>query len=393
MVGRAARGQRAHHGITVAELVDRNSNLLRGSTVYDRLAAIPVGALLRREGRTPHALDRPVHPRRQQVCAADEGGNSGRARRTAVAAGTLLAASSVFGAGPLTDSSGFVGSSASQEPPTGQGLLSEPGTESLAPGDRATLVDVVARGDGPAAGSAPSPDWSAVAFPEATGSATGSPAAGDAAVVAPVDDGVSGGGLSTGSGGDGGGSELRLPGFVNRTADQVSESGSPALADTTTVVGTVANATDDVVGTVANTADDLAEPGVRATSREIDSTADGAVEGARGTATVLNDAADAAGDVGSGVVGGVIRTVTGVTESDENGSASEKDEKPTSDGSDEQTDDESDPESSSAVNSTSSAEGSAASSDADDDSASSEDQNATTSDQDAAEQADTSGTG
>ncbi|MGH3567545.1 MAG: hypothetical protein ACRDRH_16220 [Pseudonocardia sp.] len=92
---------------TVADLLQRNTPTQHPPDV----TAISVGSLLRREGHGPHCVDRPVRPRahHQRVAEPDSGprisstaARRRAVRRTAVAAGTLLTAGSVFGAAMLT---------------------------------------------------------------------------------------------------------------------------------------------------------------------------------------------------------------------------------------------------------------------------------------------------
>lgn len=52
-----------HPALTVAELLDRFAGIPLESDVDEHRIAVSVGTLLRREGRAPHALDRPVQPR------------------------------------------------------------------------------------------------------------------------------------------------------------------------------------------------------------------------------------------------------------------------------------------------------------------------------------------
>src|SRR5918998_3727844 len=116
--------------LTVADLLSRNAPVPARADADT--GGISVGALLRREGRAPHAVDRPLQPRPHQQAADEEGGTDRRihVRRGAVAAGALLAAGSMFGAAMLTDlvpttnqASGGGGSDDGGGPYAGQGLL------------------------------------------------------------------------------------------------------------------------------------------------------------------------------------------------------------------------------------------------------------------------------
>ncbi len=105
--------------LTVAELLSRNIPAPRTSPdegprtsleEEPQPAFVSVGSLLRREGRAPHAIDRPVQPRSGRLAAevpavgpATEGGpRRWITRRVTAVAGTLLAAGSVLGAAVLT---------------------------------------------------------------------------------------------------------------------------------------------------------------------------------------------------------------------------------------------------------------------------------------------------
>lgn len=70
---------------------------------------ISVNNLLRREGRSTHAADRPIRPRTQHFRLpdpSDSWAGSKASRRAGAAAGALVAAASVFGAAVLTDATG-----------------------------------------------------------------------------------------------------------------------------------------------------------------------------------------------------------------------------------------------------------------------------------------------
>ncbi|MGH3585175.1 MAG: hypothetical protein ACRDQ0_02535, partial [Pseudonocardia sp.] len=91
---------------------------------------ISVGSLLRREGRAPHSVDRPVRPRPHQQPADDEGGIDKRAllRRGSIAAGAILAAGSVVGATlldvtPTVNEVPATNGAEDEGPYPGQGLL------------------------------------------------------------------------------------------------------------------------------------------------------------------------------------------------------------------------------------------------------------------------------
>jgi hypothetical protein len=171
--------------LTVADLLSRNARV----PVKDdepETGGISVGALLRREGRAPRAADRPLQPRPHQERADEEVGSGRRAlvRRGGIAAGTLVAAGSVFGAALLTD----VTPSANQAPGTGgaadngaypgQGLL-DPEAPVVTPPD-SVVIDQAAATDPLDPGTPAPSDWVTVAFPGAqAGTDGGDPGSGD----------------------------------------------------------------------------------------------------------------------------------------------------------------------------------------------------------------------
>jgi hypothetical protein len=220
--------------LTVADLLSRNARV----PVKDdepETGGISVGALLRREGRAPRAADLPLQPRPHQERADEEVGAGRRTlvRRGAIAAGTLVAAGSVFGAAMLTD----VTPTANQAPGTGgaeddgsypgQGLL-DPDAPVVTPPD-SVVIDQAASTDPLDPGTPAPSDWVPVAFPGAQngtdggdpGSADPSGSSGDgdapaAATTGPDDDADSttdsgssanNSGSTNSSGGSGGGSE------------------------------------------------------------------------------------------------------------------------------------------------------------------------------------------
>jgi hypothetical protein len=88
------------NAVSVAELIIRCSEreyVARPQADYGPETTISVAALLRREGRGPHAADRPLKPRGHSRPAPEHPGPSRRSvRKAAVAAGALFAAGAVF---------------------------------------------------------------------------------------------------------------------------------------------------------------------------------------------------------------------------------------------------------------------------------------------------------
>lgn len=170
MAQMVSRGPRAAATgvLTVADLLSRNAPVPARIALDETTAVVSVGALLRREGRAPHAIDRPVQPR---VRPEDDeeppaGITARRVRRAAVAAGTLLAAGSVFGAAVLTDASSTrtdaQGALDGSYP--GQGLLDQAGQPLAPPG--VVVIDPAAASGALDPGAA-SMSWAPVAFPTA----------------------------------------------------------------------------------------------------------------------------------------------------------------------------------------------------------------------------------
>jgi hypothetical protein len=157
--------------LTVADLLSRNAPV--PVKPEPDTGGISVGALLRREGRAPHAADRPLQPRPHQQAADEEGGTGRRTlvRRGAIAAGTLVAAGSMFGAAVLTDitptgnQDDRSGGAEEDGPYPGQGLLDQEDPV-ITPAD-SVVVDQAAAANQLDAGSPAPSDWIPVAFPGA----------------------------------------------------------------------------------------------------------------------------------------------------------------------------------------------------------------------------------
>ena len=173
--------------VTVAELLARAAAVPRGSActrvVSDHTPGVSVDALLRREGRATPAKDRPAHPHARRSAIPD-GGSPGRARRAAVAASTLLAAGSVVGVSLSSNSTGYaeLGNTAQpvNAPPVGQSPPAPAGGQNIVPGEQAPVLGATASTWALAAGSGPSADWTAVAFPPTAGSRAADPSVGSA---------------------------------------------------------------------------------------------------------------------------------------------------------------------------------------------------------------------
>jgi hypothetical protein len=194
---------RATEVITVADLLSRNAHAPVREAEPDT-SGISVGALLRREGRIPHDVDRPLQPRPRRQATDDKSGAGRRAlvRRGAIAAGTLLAAGSVVGAAILTDVAPTANQGADADgaeddsPYPGQGLLDPEDPAGTQPGT--VSIDQAAASDPLDPGAPASSDWVPVAFPGAL--AGGNAGTDDAA----TDGGAPSTGGSSGSSGDGG---------------------------------------------------------------------------------------------------------------------------------------------------------------------------------------------
>jgi hypothetical protein len=215
LVSRGGPGTTSTTAISVADLLSRNAPVPVKIEVDDPTAGVSVGTLLRREGRAPHALVRPIQARARQQTdePADESTpQSVLVRRSAFAAGTLLAAGSVIGAAVLTDitPSGVDAQGGTGDTYPGQGLLDQGGEVSANPPGAAVI--------GPAAVSQqldagiPAPtEWMNVAFTgalagaQAGADAGAQNAAGDAGTTG--SDGAGGGGTPTGGDGGAGGNE------------------------------------------------------------------------------------------------------------------------------------------------------------------------------------------
>ncbi|MBW0103526.1 hypothetical protein [Pseudonocardia sp. KRD291] len=171
--------------LTVAQLVARQSaGAASAATVHTPVARetgshpaveiVSVGSLLRREGRAPHALDRPMQPRavRQAEMAPVWPARpaSGR-RRAAAVAGALVAAGSVLGAamynGAASHSSDAQAASDGMFP--GLGLPSGSAAPSTLPPTYLPATVALSRPLAATSVLAPgSTDWMRVAFPQNT---------------------------------------------------------------------------------------------------------------------------------------------------------------------------------------------------------------------------------
>ncbi|WP_143517326.1 hypothetical protein [Pseudonocardia sp. MH-G8] len=196
-------------------------------------AGISVGSLLRREGRAPHAVDRPVQPRpHQQATDPDDAQRAGRhamVRRGAIAAGALLAVGSVFGAAILTDvvptgndvPAGGNGSTEDEGSYPGQGLLDQQDPAATPP---TVTIDQAATADPLDAGTAAPTNWVPVAFPAALAGASGTEA---------PDSAAGSGGDASGTGGeDSAATASDGSGETGRTTSDGASSDDGKAADT-----------------------------------------------------------------------------------------------------------------------------------------------------------------
>jgi hypothetical protein len=223
--------------VTVADLLSRNAPVPVRIPVDDTRPGVTVGSLLRREGRAPHAVDRPVQPRPHQQAdesaVASPTGKRVLARRGAVAAGTLLVAGSVFGAAALTDASSNGGQDGVTGPYPGQGRLDAAGDLAAGPAARqpTTVIDPTAVSGALDAGTAAPQSWIPVAFPGAGGVPGGPAGAAPALAGIPGAPGTPGVGPATGdTGGTSGatGGQAAAPGGQGQGASSDGrDAGAP----------------------------------------------------------------------------------------------------------------------------------------------------------------------
>jgi hypothetical protein len=161
--------------ITVADLLSRCAP----EPVIDPEPAttpVTVGSLLRREGREPHAGDRPVQARsaRQPDAYEDDAGTPARRgpalRRSAIAAGILLAAGSVFGAITVMSTSSSSPTADAPRPTggyPGQGLLDP--RQQVPDGAIPTVVDNTTQSESLDPGTGAPTSWMSIAVPGGDG--------------------------------------------------------------------------------------------------------------------------------------------------------------------------------------------------------------------------------
>jgi len=194
--------------LTVADILRRNAPV--PVKAHDSLDSAPlsVGSLLRREGRATHALDRPLKPRASQ--AEDETTLVPRTapvtRRTvkggAIAAGSLLAAGSVFGATVLTDTPADQDSATG--PYAGHGILDGTADAGSTP---TVAISPAANTGGLDAGAGAPSSWVPVAFPSAlAGSSDGAAKPGTTAKAPSTGTPAKSSGTGSPTGSTGGGS-------------------------------------------------------------------------------------------------------------------------------------------------------------------------------------------
>ncbi len=233
--------------VTVAELLSRNAPVpeREGSTADTGAHIVTVGSLLRREGFTPHTGQ--ATDGEETGAAAPTGADRGAlVRRSAVAAGALLAAGSVFGAAALND--------ATLSFPFGGNQAGEDHHDATSGATGATAFGATAGEGGPDAGVAAPQNWMPIAFPSvltaapravnaarnATG--TGTPTAPAAGT------GTTGG--STAAPTSGGGVGGVLTGLTKDLGDTVKNatSESPALSPVGDLLGGVVSGAGGAVG-------------------------------------------------------------------------------------------------------------------------------------------------
>ncbi|GEL16213.1 hypothetical protein [Pseudonocardia asaccharolytica] len=293
--------------VTVAELLSRNIPVQRATTDTDGdtpAEFVSVGSLLRREGRAPHAADRPLLPRANRYSGEGDDtqttGRSTAARRATIAAGTLVAVGSVLGAAVFTEAAS--NSSAAQDGLGG----SYPGhglRDGGAPNAMAT--DGGDAGAGGLDAGIPAPtSWMTVAFPtrlnpgatagsdlpggsggsgtpavRAAGPWVGSPVVQGAATPAPApgNHGNPGGGGHGSSGNEGNSGNHGNPGGGGHGADSPTGPVGSAVSGVTGAVGGAAEgvgdaAPDPVGGPVKKLGSTVSETG-----KGLGNTADAAV--------------------------------------------------------------------------------------------------------------------
>ena len=216
MVARGGAGTARTEYVTVADLLSRNAPVPVRNNADDDTVVISVDALLRREGRDPHANRRTAAaPRERESADAEERSTDRRTavRRGAIAAGTLLAAGSVVGAAALVDVAPTStveaqngGDNTQNGSYPGQGLLDGAPEGLLPPG--AAVIDPAAVTDPLDPGTAAPTSWVPVAFPSAVaGVPTGTgAAAGDDSSGGSSSDSSSSSGSNGSSSGDNGSS-------------------------------------------------------------------------------------------------------------------------------------------------------------------------------------------
>ncbi len=285
--------------VTVADLLNRNAPVpVEFDDEDDTGRGISVGSLLRREGRAPHAIDRPIQPRAHQQADDDAGAEPAtdrhaRLRRGTIAAGTLLAAGSVIGAAILTEVGPTTGTDA-LDPPTdgtypGQGLLDP--DNPLGPPVGTVQLDQAASINTLDPGTAAPTSWVPIAFPSAL---AGVPTGTAAAAAADAAAGAAGGGDGGGSGsGTGGGTRLRRRG---------RRAGAAAQAPPRPGGGwRAASASDDQQGAVGDLGDGLGD-----TANGLGDALGGGPVGdtVGGLGDTVNDTTDALDGAVGGLLGG-----------------------------------------------------------------------------------------
>lgn len=173
MVSRGGLRRNPHGVVTVADLLSRNARSADRAPGHSPgpFLAIPVGSLLRREGRLPRPADGTAGAAKPRLSRTT-------ARRGAVAAGVLLAAGSVLATMALTDVepvSAVAGEAGDGTGYPGQGLLDR--GDALAAAGGTALIGPAALRDALDAGSAAPMTWQPVAFPGATGAPSSGAAA------------------------------------------------------------------------------------------------------------------------------------------------------------------------------------------------------------------------
>ena len=241
--------------LTVADLLSRNAPVPVEVLGNRTTPPLSVGSLLRREGRAPHALDRPVRTRAPRAYAHGDTTLIPRiirpnvtgvvVKRGAIAAGALLAAGSIFGVTSLTDASAVGDQEPLTGPYAGQGGLDAGASTGSTPG---VVISPAADTGGLDAGATAPSSWVPVAFPGALAGGTAPPAAQESpAARIPATPITGGGSGSPATGGTAG------TGRSSAGSSLVGGGGGGAAGSAVDQVGTTASDNGKALGPTVDT--------------------------------------------------------------------------------------------------------------------------------------------